>query len=115
MTNLGVLFNEARKKYGFKDVYTNKKIKRYPTDHKKSKLSSTGFLNVKKLESNMYQQGFCYTYTYYKDGKRKQLSSVDILKLRNKVINAGEEWKIFDKQKALDLANYHNIDIQALI
>lgn len=115
MTNLGVLVKEAKKKYGFTNIYNNKKIKRYPTDHKKSKLSSTGFFNVKRLESNIYKQGFCYVYTYYKNDKRKQLSSVDILKLKNRVINAGEEWKVFDKQKALDLANYHNIDIQALI
>ena len=108
MTNLGVLFEEARKKHSF----DKRGVRHYPTDHKKSKLSSTGFFNVKRLRSNKYIQGFCYIYRL---DSKKQISSVDILKLKDKVINAGGDWYIYDRQKALDLANYHNIDIEALI
>lgn len=115
MTNLGVLFEEARKKYGFKNNNNDKTIKHYPTDHKRSKLSSTGFYNVKRLRSDIYRQGFCYIYRYTKDGKHRQFSSVDIMKLKNKVIDANKEWYIYDKRKALDLANYHNIDLEALV
>lgn len=115
MTNLGVLFEEARKKYGFNNKNGSKGVKHYPTDHKKSKLSSTGLYNVKRLKSSMYQQGFCYIYRFNRKEKYRQLSSVDILKLKRKVLNAGGEWYILDEEKALDLANYHDIEIEALV
>jgi hypothetical protein len=70
---------------------------------------------VKRLKSNLYKQGFCYIYRFYNNGDPKQFSSVDILKLKNKVVNAGQEWYVCDQRKAFDLARYHDIDIKALL
>ena len=38
-------------------------------------------------------------YNYTEDGKRKELHSVDILKLKKKVIQKGLPWIILDEEK----------------
>ena len=113
--NLGELFEEAKRKYHFKDSKGYIKRKKYPMNHPKSHVFSTGFYSVKKVLSPNYKQGFCYTYIYYKDDKYRQYSSVDILKLKQKVLDNNMLWKVVDKQKALDIANFHDIDIEVLL
>lgn len=112
--NLGELVQEARRKYGFKDSKHYQKRRNYPMDHPNSHVSSTGFYSVTKTERCNYKQGFCYNYIYYIDGKRCQYTSVDILKLKKKVLSNNKKWGIIDEKKAMDVASYHNIPIEDL-
>lgn len=59
--------------------------------------NTTGYYRVRKAKTNSCKQGFYYRYRYYDDnGKRKEISSVDIKKLEEKVKKAGLEWMKFD-------------------
>lgn len=61
--------------------------------HRKAK-NTTGFFNVCKKKDKKLRQGFCWNYQYYdKNGKRKNISSVDIEKLEMKVKEKGLQWK----------------------
>ena len=59
--------------------------------------NTTGYYRVHKRKSNRYKQGFTYRYRYPDDnGKIKEISSVDIKKLEEKVKEAGLEWIKFE-------------------
>ena len=59
---------------------------------KQSKNQNTsGYFRVSKLKTSS-KQGFTWAYQYYVDGKRKNISSVDIVKLKEKVLAKGLEW-----------------------
>lgn len=72
-------------------------------DHQ-SKMSktttSTGFFRVMKSTDKSCIKGFNYVYRYYRDGKRKEISNVDILKLKETVIKRGLEWLVVNEKKA---------------
>ena len=55
-------------------------------------LSSTGLFRVTKHYSSNYTQGYYWRYQYYVNGKRKVISSIDLEKLKEKVISQGLEW-----------------------
>ena len=55
--------------------------------------NSTGFFRVSKKYSDDCKQGFRYRYIYLENGKRKEISSVDIDKLKEKVLSKNLEWK----------------------
>lgn len=55
--------------------------------------NSTGFFRVSKNYSDKYEQGFTYRYTYLENGKQKQIKSVNIDKLKEKVLSKNLEWK----------------------
>lgn len=64
------------------------------TKQKMSELrNNSGYYNVGKVKNSRYAQGFFWRYRYYKHGKRMELSSVDIEKLKEKVINQGLHWE----------------------
>lgn len=68
-----------------------------------SKLSksrnTTGYFRVTKHQNrSTCEQGFSYDYQYYENGKRKVLSSVNIDKLKEKVLAKGLEWIEFNKE-----------------
>ena len=54
--------------------------------------NTTGYYRVYKQKSNRYKQGFRYRYLYLKNGKQKAISSVDLDKLKQKVIDKGLTW-----------------------
>jgi len=59
----------------------------------KSKKNSTGYFRVSKVKTSNYKQGFAWVYRYVdSDGKRKTLTSTNIDKLNQKVIERGLEW-----------------------
>ena len=63
-------------------------------DH--ARLHHTGL----KLSLETCKQGFIYNYQYYKeDGTRKKIKSVDINKLKDKVISKGLAWIEFKKEE----------------
>lgn len=55
--------------------------------------NTTGFFRVSKEYSNNYKQGFRYRYKYYKNGKQKEIKSVNLDKLKEKVLSKNLEWK----------------------
>lgn len=59
-------------------------------------MSTSGILNVYKHKNPKLNQGFNWKYQYYENGKRKSFSSVDIHKLKKKVISKGLPWIILD-------------------
>ena len=64
--------------------------------------TSSGFFRVFKKDTNQFKQGYCWIYSYYKEGEKKQtqISSIDLLKLKQKVLSKGLEWFIIDEEKA---------------
>lgn len=74
---------------------------------KKSKLNmskshnNTGLYKVDIYHLKQLTQGFTFRYRYIKeDGKESFLSSVSLLKLKEKVISQGLDWVILDEEKA---------------
>lgn len=55
--------------------------------------NSTGFFRVSKEYSDKYKQGFTYRYRYLENGKQKEIKSVNIDKLKEKVLSKNLEWK----------------------
>lgn len=68
--------------------------------HKKICLArnKTGYRRVSINKRGIYKQGFTYQYRYYEDGKHKAISSVDIDKLKEKVLSKGLVWEEFDEE-----------------
>lgn len=60
--------------------------------HLSKKINSTGYYRVIKFKSPFYKQNFAWRYVYKQDGKIKILQSVDIDKLKEKVIAQGLDW-----------------------
>lgn len=56
------------------------------------KQNTTGYYRVIKKERKNTKQGFTWVYRYYKNGKRKYISSVDLDKLEEKVKAKGLPW-----------------------
>jgi len=57
------------------------------------KLNTTGYFRVMKIKKPETKQGFTWLYTYYDEkGKRHRITSVDINKLKEKVLAKGLEW-----------------------
>lgn len=61
--------------------------------------SSTGFFRVSIEKNPKLKQGFTWVYQYFEGETRKKLSSVDIDKLKQKVLAKGLVWKEFEKIK----------------
>ena len=71
------------------------------TKEKMSKARNTlGIFRVCKRQANDCKQGFRWVYSYKKNSKSKSISSVDLLKLKSKVLAKGLPWKIIDEEKA---------------
>lgn len=62
--------------------------------------NNTGFYCVSKQKNKNLLNGFTWRYTYYENGKQQNITSVDLFKLRDKVLAKNLEWCIIDKQKA---------------
>lgn len=58
--------------------------------------STTGYFRVSKHKKRDCRQGFVWIYQYYEKGKRKQISSIDLEKLKEKVELKNLPWKKFD-------------------
>lgn len=59
------------------------------------KLGSTGIFRVSKKKDRCCSQGFLWTYRWMENGKSMKLSSVDLDKLKQKVLDKGLEWREF--------------------
>lgn len=58
--------------------------------------STTGYFRVSKHKKDDCKQGFVWVYQYYENGKRKQISSIDLAKLKEKVELKNLVWKRFE-------------------
>ena len=58
-----------------------------------------GLFRVFISKNKSCKQGWDYCYNYVDNGKRKELHSVDIFKLRQKVLDKGLEWIVVDEEK----------------
>lgn len=79
--------------------------------------NTTGFFRVIKRNNKKYKQGFLWAYVYYKDGKKRQtfITSLDLLKLKQKVIKKGLEWLVIDEKKAKKTINEYGYDEEVLL
>lgn len=65
---------------------------------KRSKFDNTsGYFRVYKRKDNHCKQGFIWVYRCFVNSKQIQITSTDIYKLEEKVLNKGLEWIEFDK------------------
>ena len=67
--------------------------------------TSTGIFRVIIKQNKSCKKGWSYAYGYVENGKRKYLNSVDIYKLKEKVLSKGLEWIILDEEKAAKILN----------
>ena len=68
--------------------------------------NKTGIMRLYKMKSKQYEQGFVWRYRYY-DGKiRKSLSSKNLFKLMEKILDKGLEWIILDEKIANETIDY---------
>lgn len=65
--------------------------------------TSTGIYRVSKHKNKGTQQGFVWRYMYKVNGKKKEIVSVDIKRLKKKVLVKGLEWIILDEDKVKKL------------
>lgn len=61
--------------------------------------NQTGLYRVQKRNNFTCKQGFTWDYKYYDNGKRKSISSTDLFTLKQRVLDAGLEWRIIDGVK----------------
>ncbi len=67
---------------------------------KRNKMNNRlGIFRVIKHKNKTTKQGFDYVYTYHENGKSREIHSIDICKLKQKVIDKGLEWIIVDEDK----------------
>lgn len=62
--------------------------------------NKTGIFRVNIKREKGYAKGFTYSYQYVVDGKKVFIRSVDINKLKEKVLARGLEWIVLDENKA---------------
>lgn len=55
--------------------------------------NTTGYRNVSIQKEKKVKQGFYYRYSYYEKGKQKSIRSIDIKKLKAKVLKKGLIWE----------------------
>lgn len=81
-----------------------------------SQNNSTGFFRVNKITRNV-KQGFVWAYMYYKKGEKHQtfISSVDLMKVKEKVIAKGLDWFIIDEDIAKSVCKEYGYDEGVLL
>lgn len=77
-------------------------------DKKLDKYSQSGILNVTKRKAKYTIQGFYWVYNYNENGKRKDMASVSLIKLEQKVKDNGLPWKIIDEDKFKENIKIYN-------
>ena len=70
---------------------TKKKISQSVSRNK----NTSGYYNVSKRVNDQYKNGFIWRYTYQDNNKRKEITSTNITKLKEKVLAKGLLWKEF--------------------
>ena len=66
--------------------------------------NALGIYRVSKVNCNECNNGFRFRYSCLSNDTRLQISSVDIIKLKDKVIEKGLEWLVVNEEKAENTA-----------
>ena len=106
--NLGELFQEA-----IKINLTEKQKNRTYTQRKP--YNTTGIISVSVVKCPGCTQGFIYQFSRTIHGSKTVFRSVDILKLKGKVLSGGFEWEIFSEDLARKTAQEAGITYEELI
>ena len=106
--NLGELFRKA-----LKNQPTKKQQNKVPRTHNKK--SRTGIHCVTIIKCPGCIQGFMYQFASRANGNNTVLKSVDILRLKKKVLEAGHTWTISDEILAKQTAKKADISYEELI
>lgn len=77
-------------------THTSKSREKISKNLSKS-VNKSGYYRVTIHKREKNKQGFAYSYRWYEDGKRHELESVDIDKLKEKVLARGLEWRSMDE------------------
>ena len=62
--------------------------------------NTTGYFRVFKRRNKNFKQGFSWCYQYCENDKRREISSVDLNRLKEKVEKKGLDWIVLDEKKA---------------
>ena len=89
------------KKNGMYEKNHSEESKQQMGETKSRVYNSTGFYKVHKHKDDRYLQGFRWHYQWTEDGKSKQIASVSLLDLKNKVHAKGLHWEILDEELAI--------------
>jgi len=76
--------------------------------------NSTGFLNVSMRKVKSCKQGFVWRYMVQSKGKECDFSSVNLNKLKRKVLENGRNWEILDKIKAMKTCDTYGYNLEEL-
>lgn len=77
--------------------------------------NSSGFYRVSKKKDNSCTQGFMWIYSYRRDdGSVHYFSSVNLLKLKQKVITNNYHWELLNEKNALNSMKEGNIPLSEL-
>ena len=100
---------------GQNHYFYNKKLskehKKRISETKSKAQNNSGYYRVSKYKDTRYQQGFVWAYRYFKNEKRKKISSNNLNTLEKKVKAKNLEWKIIDEQKARKNNVYQSDDL----
>lgn len=78
--------------------------------------NTTGFYCVSTKPCPKCNLGFSWIYQYYDENmKKKVMHSVDLLTLKNKVVEKGLLWKIMDIDNAKNLCNKYDYALEDLV
>lgn len=102
------LFEEAERKYGRRAVVSKK------GGHLKRSKKNTGLLNVYRVSCSSCKRKFMYHYVINKNSKKTAMNSTKILNLKEKVLDAGLEWRVVDEYWAKQTAKEDDIPLSKL-
>ena len=76
--------------------------------------NSSGYYRVYLQTKCNTKQGFTWKYRYTQYGKRRVISSVDLLKLKQKIIDNGLPWLVLDESKAKNTCETYGYNFNEL-
>lgn len=76
--------------------------------------NTSGFYCVSTKPAST-KQGFSWIYQYRLNGKQHAIHSVNLLKLKQKVINRGHDWLIINEKQAIDTCKKYGYNLKDLI
>lgn len=104
-------FGKNHNKYGTKQsIKTKEQISITESQSK----TTSGFYRISKNKDNSCKNGFRWQYGYTINNKRKNLKSVNLLKLKEKILKKNLSWKIIDEEKAKQICKKYGYDYEDL-
>lgn len=91
--NLQLLRKDDHNSHHKKNIVLSENHKSEISKSSSKTKNKTGFYRVQKHKKKECKQGFIYKYRYFDENhKRKSISSIDLDKLKQKVLDKGLEW-----------------------